>query len=350
MAEQEKTISTATFTKALKFATKNNASDVHFVSGVPPMLRIAGELKRLDTPAVSEEALATFLKQYLSSEQQERLQKKNEIDLAVALDGAARFRVNIYQQANGISAAFRIIPTQVKSIQELQLPEVLYDLVKYRKGLVLVTGPTGSGKSTSLAAMIREVNNNRRAHIITIEDPIEYVHEPFNCLINQREVGQHTTDFATALRSCLREDPDVILVGEMRDLETITNALRAAETGHLVFSTMHTNSASDTVDRIINVFPPEEQQQVRQALASSLLAVISQRLVKATTEADRVAAMEILLCTPAVKNLIREGKTHQIESMIQTGSEHGMQTFEMSLQNLKQRNLVEPTISLNEVI
>ncbi|MBD3223581.1 MAG: PilT/PilU family type 4a pilus ATPase [Caldithrix sp.] len=343
-------MSDSIFEKILRFAAKNNASDVHFVSGMPPIIRLAGGLKRTDTPAIKDEQIEKYLDYHLSERQKKRLVQNEEVDLAIDYGEVGRFRVNIYRQMNGLSAAFRIIPQQIRKLEELRLPDVLHRYTKAKKGLILVTGPTGSGKSTTLAALIDEINRTRKEHIITIEDPIEYLHKPQKCLINQREVGNHTQDFATALKYCLREDPDVILVGEMRDLETITNALRAAETGHLVFSTMHTNSAADTVDRIISVFPPEEQRQVRQVVAAALLGVISQRLIPSGTEMGRIATLEILNCTPAVRNLVREGKTHQIESVIQTGTEDGMQTFERSVQYLKQNNLIAPDITTNDII
>jgi twitching motility protein PilT len=330
------------FEETLKFAAKNKASDVHFSSGAQPVLRIVGDLKRVDTEPVQMEALREYLDKFLNEGQKQRLNSNLEVDLAIHLPGVSRFRVNIYKQINGLSAAFRLIPTEIRSLEELRMPSVMKDIMKHKKGLILLTGPTGSGKSTTLAGMINEVNYTRREHIITIEDPVEYIHEPKQSLVHQREVGGHTPDFATALRSCLRQDPDVILVGEMRDLETITNALQAAETGHLVLSTLHTNSCAETVDRIINVFPANQQQQVRTVLASSLVAIIAQRLVKMAMKNDRIAVMEILAASDAVRNLIREGKTYQLNSVIQTGSEYGMQTFEKSLNDLRQNNLIPP--------
>ncbi len=330
------------FEETLKFAAKNNASDVHFSSGAQPVLRIVGDLKRVDTEPVQMEALREYLDKYLNEGQKQRLNSNLEVDLAIHLPGVSRFRVNIFKQINGLSAAFRLIPTEIRSLEELRMPPVMKDIMKHKKGLILLTGPTGSGKSTTLAGMINEVNYTRREHIITIEDPVEYIHEPKQSIVHQREVGGHTPDFATALRACLRQDPDVILVGEMRDLETITNALQAAETGHLVLSTLHTNSCAETVDRIINVFPANQQQQVRTVLASSLVAIIAQRLVKMAMKNDRIAVMEILAASDAVRNLIREGKTYQLNSVIQTGSEYGMQTFEKSLNDLRQNNLIPP--------
>ncbi|MHB2152854.1 type IV pilus twitching motility protein PilT [Calditrichota bacterium GD2] len=330
------------FDQILRFAVRQNASDIHFSSGMQPIVRLVGELKRIDAPVITYEDLRNFIFAYLRPEQRAAFEKNLEIDFSLSIEGISRFRVNVFKHSNGLSASFRIIPEQIRTLNELLMPPVLKEIVRHRKGLILVTGPTGSGKSTTLAAMIDEINRNRRDHIITLEDPIEYLHRPKLSLIHQREVGVHTQSFAQGLRAALREDPDVILVGEMRDIETITNALHAAETGHLVFSTLHTNSASETVDRIINVFPGEQQQQIRVILAGALVAVISQRLVRQAHRTDRIALLEILIATPAIRNLIREGKTHQIESAIQMGAEFGMRTFQKSLDELRQRNLVPP--------
>lgn len=338
------------FDEILRFAVQNNASDVHLCSGRRPVLRILGELKKIDTAPLDKDGLTEYLMIYLDKDQKQQLGSRHEMDMALELPNISRFRVNIFQHMKGISAAFRLIPHHIRTLDELRMPAVLKDFIRHHKGLILVTGPTGSGKSTTLAAMISEINNSQRQHIITIEDPIEYIHEPNLCLIHQREVNVHTSDFASALRSCLREDPDVILVGEMRDLETITNALHAAETGHLVLSTLHTNSASETVDRIINVFPSEQQQQIRTILASTLVAVIAQRLLRMSVKNDRVALMEILATTDAVRNLIREGKTHQIPSVIQTGAEFGMRTFQKSLDELRQNNLISPDMLSMEFV
>ncbi len=338
------------FTETIKLAIKNDASDIHFSSGMPPVLRIVGELRQIDTMALDHTSLLAVFMNLLSDQQKAYFSKNKAIDFAINFENLARFRVNLYQQMNGVSGAFRLVNNEIRSLQQLRMPKILTDLVRRKKGLILVTGPTGSGKSTTLAGMIHEINLNDREHIITIEDPIEYVHQPHNSLIHQREIGLHANGFSSALRSALREDPDVILVGEMRDTDTISNALRAAETGHLVFSTLHTNSAADTIDRIINVFPAENHQQVRQLLASTLIAVISQRLVPRALEKDRVAILEILISSPAVKNLIREGKTHQIDSAIQTGSEFGMQSFERSLQDLKQNNIVSPQLGVDDYV
>jgi len=334
----------------LKFAVENNASDVHFSSGMPPIIRILGEIKKVDMPPLEEESLAIELMSLLNQEQIEYFNRHKEIDLAVNLPGLSRFRANIFRHLNGIGAAFRIIPPHIRTLEEMHMPAVLKKMIQYKKGLILVTGPTGSGKSTTLAAMIHEINLSRREHIITIEDPIEYVHKPVQSLIHQREIGIHTQSFATALRSALREDPDIILVGEMRDLETITYALRAAETGHLVLSTLHTNSAAETVDRVINVFPGEQQPQIRIMMANALIGVISQRLVPQAMKPDRIALMEIMVNNNAIKNLIREGKTYQIESAIQMGSDFGMQTFEKSFNYLRHNNFISPQLRLSDFV
>lgn len=338
------------FRETIKLAIKNDASDIHFSSGKPPVLRILGELRQIDTMAMDHESLTALFMGMINETQQAYFHKHKTIDFAINFENLSRFRVNLFQQMNGISAAFRLVSNEIRSLQQLRMPKILTNLIQNKKGLILVTGPTGSGKSTTLAAMIHEINLKDREHIITIEDPIEYVHQAHNCLIHQREIGLHTNGFSSALRSALREDPDVILVGEMRDTDTISNALRAAETGHLVFSTLHTNSSADTIDRIINVFPAENHQQVRQLLSSTLISVISQRLVPRALEKDRVAILEILITTPGVKNLIREGKTHQIDSAIQTGAEWGMQSFERSLLDLKQNNVVSPQLGVNDYV
>lgn len=320
-------------------AYERGASDVHISAGEPPRLRIHGEMRTVGEPVSAEEA-RDMIYGLLNEWQRKELEERWEIDLSLALGDRVRFRVNVYRQLRGLGAAFRLIPTEIKTIEELGLPPVLLEIARRRKGLVLVTGPTGSGKSTTLAAIIDQINRERSAHIITIEDPIEFVHQPKGCLISQREVGTHTKSFAAALRSALREDPDVILVGEMRDLETISLALTAAETGHLVLATLHTINAPKTVDRVVDVFPPEQQSQIRTSLAESIEAVISQMLLRRADGQGRVAALEIMVATPAVRNLIREGKVAQLPSVIQTSGRLGMQTMEASIKDLMSRGLV----------
>jgi len=320
-------------------AYERGASDVHISAGEPPRFRIHGEMRTVGEPISAEEA-RVMIYGLLTEWQRRELEERWEMDLSLALGDRARFRVNVYRQLRGLGAAFRLIPAEVKTIEELGLPPVLLEIARRRKGLVLVTGPTGSGKSTTLAAIIDQINRERSAHIITIEDPIEFVHQPKECLISQREVGAHTKSFAAALRSALREDPDVILVGEMRDLETISLALTAAETGHLVLATLHTISAPKTVDRVVDVFPPEQQAQIRTSLAESLEAVVSQMLLRRADGQGRVAALEIMVATPAVRNLIREGKVAQLPSVIQTSGRLGMQTMEASIKELMGRGVV----------
>jgi twitching motility protein PilT len=334
----------------LQFAVDNNASDVHFSSGMQPLLRIKGELKKVDMPPTHDEALRKELATFLHEYQKKKFNKFEEIDFAFTLDGIARFRVNIFEHFEGMSAAFRVIPTTIPTIDDLVLPKVIKEFTNRKKGLILVTGPTGCGKSTTLAAMLNQINEERRGHIITIEDPAEYLHTPKQCLIHQREVNVHTKNFASALRSCLREDPDVILVGEMRDLETISLALHTAETGHLVLSTLHTNTAAESVDRIVDVFPAERQQQIRVILANTLVGIIAQRLVPMAYKNDRVALVEILVATPSIQNLIREGKSYQIQSVIQTGADHGMQTFDRSFDKLQKNNVISPQLKLTDFV
>jgi len=327
----------------LERAAHEDASDLHITAGSAPLLRMRGRLAPLeDFDVFSPEETRDLLYRVLSTEQQKRLEIDRQIDFSYSVPGVARFRVNVYFQRDSLAAAFRLVPQMIKSAQELGLPEVLLQLAREPRGLVLVTGPTGSGKSTTLAAMVDVINQTWDAHILTIEDPIEFVHPPKRCLVNQREVGPHTNSFSNALRSALREDPDVILIGEMRDLETISLALTAAETGHLVFGTLHTSSAPKTIDRIIDVFPAGQQGQIRTMLSESLEAVVAQTLLK-KKGGGRVAACEVLIGTPAVRNLIREGKLHQITSMMQTGQRLGMQTLDMGLADLVKRGLIEPT-------
>lgn len=328
-------------TELLTFAHKSGASDAHLTAGEPPRVRINGDIKKLDHPPLTAEDVHDMVFDIMSDGQRKVFQETNDLDFSFELGDLARFRVNVFRGRRGEGAVFRLIPTKVMTMDDLGLPKILKDVCDREKGLVLVTGPTGSGKSTTLAAMIDYINEKDEGHILTIEDPIEFVHKSKKCLINQREVGVHTMSFANALRGALREDPDVILVGEMRDLETISLALTAAETGHLVFGTLHTSSAPKTVDRIIDVFPPAQQEQVRIMFSESIQAVITQTLVKKKS-GGRVAALEILIGTAAVRNLIREGKIHQIPSAMQTGQKVGMQTLDMCLQDLVRRNIVSP--------
>ncbi len=325
----------------LIFVQKENASDLHLSAGESPMVRIHGEMKRIEMPPISKENLHMMLYDILNDQQRKRFEEMHELDFSIDLKGIARFRVNAFRQARGEGIVFRVIPSKILTIEQLGLPKSLREVTKNERGLVLVTGPTGSGKSTTLAAMIDIINNSLNGHIITIEDPIEFVHESKKCLINQRELGSHTHSFANALRSALREDPDIILVGEMRDLETISLALTAAETGHLVFSTVHTSGASKTVDRIIDVFPAAQQDQVRAQFAESIQAIISQVLLKRRVGRGLVPALEIMTGTPAVRNLIREGKVAQLPSAIQTGQKFGMITLDQSLKELVSKGIVD---------
>ncbi|KPQ21778.1 MULTISPECIES: type IV pilus twitching motility protein PilT [unclassified Halomonas] len=326
-------------TELLAFSAKQNASDLHLSAGLPPMIRVDGDIHRLNVPAMDNSDVRRLIYHIMNDRQRRDYEEHLEVDFSVEVPGAARFRVNAFNQARGAGAVFRTIPNQVLSMQALGLGEVFERLSMLPRGLVLVTGPTGSGKSTTLAAMIDYINDHRFEHILTIEDPVEFVHTSKRCLINQREVHRDTHSFADALRSALREDPDVILVGELRDLETIRLALTAAETGHLVLGTLHTTSAAKTIDRIIDVFPGEEKAMVRSMLSESLQAVVSQTLLK-RQEGGRVAAHEILLATSAVRNLIREDKVAQIYSAIQTGGSLGMQTLDASLAQLVKDGVV----------
>jgi len=326
-------------TELLAFAVKEGASDVHLSSGEPPMLRIHGDIKRVDHPALSRDEVHGMAFDVMNDAQRRLFQEKLDIDFSFELGEVARFRVNVFLTRRGEAAVFRVIPSKIVALDELGMPPVLKELCKRERGLVLVTGPTGCGKSTTLAAMVHHINETEDVTIITIEDPIEFVHQSRRALVNQREVGVHTHSFANALRGGLREDPDVMLVGEMRDLETIALALTAAETGQLVFATLHTSSAPKTVDRVIDAFPSEQQNQVRTMLSESLLAVITQTLCK-RRNGGRVAALEILVGVNAVRNLIREGKIHQLASVMQTGQKQGMQTLDMALQDLVAKNLI----------
>ncbi|MCP4810380.1 MAG: type IV pilus twitching motility protein PilT [Proteobacteria bacterium] len=318
----------------LTFAVKIGASDIHVGAGEIPAMRVDGEIKRLDLPALNNDDAKRLAYSVMSEKQKTQFENNLEVDFSIGLKGLARFRINVFTHTRGVGMVLRQIPSKVLTLEEIKAPKVFERISNFKKGLVLVTGPTGSGKSTTLASMIDFINKNRSEHILTVEDPVEFVHQPNKCLINQREVGAHTHSFTNALRSALREDPDVILVGELRDLETISLALTAAETGHLVFGTLHTNSAPETVDRIIDVFPHEQQQQVRTMASTSLMAVISQTLLKRADGRGRAAAHEIMLVNPAIRNLIRENKLHQIPSIMQTARGEGMQTMDDSLRNL----------------
>ena len=324
----------------LTLMTEREASDLHIASGSAPYLRIHGEMVKLNYKDITPEVCQALIFEILSKTQRESFLDNWDLDFSYSLKGVGRFRVNVFRQRKGVAAVFRLIPEQIQTIQELGLPETIENLINVSEGLVLVTGPTGSGKSTTLASLIHTINVNQRAHIITIEDPIEFVHHNEQSLINQREVSSHTKSFHQALRAALREDPDVILVGEMRDLETISLALTAAETGHLVLATLHTNSATKTIDRIIDVFPEAQQAQIRVMLSESLKGVVAQSLVSRGDGRGRVPVVEVLVNTPAVANLIREGKTFQIPSSMQTGQVHGMVTFEAALNDLVRKGIV----------
>src|SRR2546423_186504 len=324
------------------------ASDLHLTPGSEPVVRVRGQLEPLDgygklTPDVVRDVMYRIL----STEQQKLLETKRSVDLAYSLPGVARFRVNVFFQRASIGAALRLIPAEIKSLDELGLPTHIGDFASIPRGLVLVTGPTGSGKSTTLATLIDMINRSRREHILTIEDPIEFLHWHRSCIVNQREIGTDATSFADGLRSALRQDPDIILVGEMRDLETIATALTAAETGHLVFATLHTQSAPQTIDRIIDVFPAEQQDQVRIQLAGTLQAIMTQTLVPTADGRGRIAALEILIPDDAVRNLIRQGKIEQIYSVMQTGTARGMQTMEQSLADLVLRRVITREVAVN---
>ena len=323
----------------LAFAVKNNASDLHLSAGVPPMIRVDGDMKRINMPALTHKEVHGMVYDIMNDKQRKAYEEFFETDFSFEIPKLARFRVNAFNQNRGAGAVFRTIPSKILSLEDLGAPKIFQEVSLHPRGIVLVTGPTGSGKSTTLAAMVDYINNTKPDHILTIEDPIEFVHESKRCLINQREVHRDTLGFSEALRSALREDPDVILVGEMRDLETIRLALTAAETGHLVFGTLHTSSAAKTIDRIVDVFPAAEKEMVRSMLSESLRAVISQALLK-KNGGGRVAAHEIMIGTPAVRNLIREGKIAQMYSAIQTGQQFGMQTLDQCLADLVQRGIV----------
>lgn len=330
----------ATIDELFKLMVEQGASDLHITSGAPPYLRVHGNMVPLNYKELSSQDVQGLLFEILSEKQKKQFVEKWELDCAYTINGVGRFRCNIFMQRKGLAAVFRIIPEKIKSAQELNLPPALLDMIDCDRGLILVTGPTGSGKSTTLAALIHQINMTRDAHILTVEDPIEFVHQNIKSLINQREVGSHTKSFANALKAALREDPDIMLVGEMRDLETIALALTAAETGHVVFGTLHTNSAAKTIDRIIDVFPSGQQQQIRTMLAESLRGVVAQTLFTRADGQGRVAAYEIMRNTKAIQNLIREGKIHQIPSAMQTSSSSGMILFEKYIEDLVRKGKV----------
>jgi twitching motility protein PilT len=324
------------------------ASDLHITVNSPPAYRVRGHIVRAEGfEPFTDEDTRSILYRILSSEQQKHFELNRQLDFAYSMPGLARFRVNVYFQREAVGAAFRLIPAEIKTLEELSLPAVLHQLAEYPRGLVLVTGPTGSGKSTTLAAVIDEINRTRSEHILTVEDPIEFVHRHKQCIVNQREIGPDATSFGEALKAALRQDPDIILVGEMRDLETISTALTAAETGHLVFGTLHTQSAPSTIDRIIDVFPPAQQEQVRIMIANSLQAVVTQTLMPTADGAGRIAALEILLPDDAVRNLIRQAKTEQVYSVMQTNTARGMQTMEQALADLALRRVVNIDVALS---
>ena len=327
--------------KLLSYALESGASDLHLSSGSIPMVRINGIMKPLNMSATSDEDMSSILPQVMNDDQIENFHNNKEIDFSSRLEGKGRFRVNFFQQIRGLAAVFRAIPEIPKGFDELALPPILENLSMLDRGLVLLTGPTGSGKSTTLAAMVDHINQNRECHIITVEDPVEYFHSSNQCMINQRELGASTHSFANALRSALREDPDVILVGEMRDLETISLALTAAETGHLVLSTLHTSSAVKAVDRIIDIFPSSQKGQIRSMMSESLEAVIALKLLQTKDKKSRIPALEIMIATTAIRNLIREDRIYQIPSVMQAGGVEGMQTLDQDLQRLVSQGKIQ---------
>ncbi|MDT9329291.1 type IV pilus twitching motility protein PilT [Clostridium perfringens] len=332
----------------LELTVKEGASDLHLTVGISPIIKVNGKLVRLEHEILRPEDTEAYAREILQ-DAYEKYDAIGEYDTSYSIHGKGRFRVNIYKQRNSTALAIRVISLDMPTLDSLGYPETLKDICNLKRGLVLVTGPTGSGKSTTLAALINEINSNRESHIITIEDPIEFLHKHNKSIVNQREIGKDTLSYERALKAALREDPDVILIGEMRDLETISTAITAAETGHLVFSTLHTIGAAKTIYRIVDVFPPHQQEQIKIQLASVLQIIISQQLVE-TVDGDRNAALEIMVATPAIKNLIREGKTHQIESSIQTGSKYGMRTMDMELANLYREGIITQETAMNSAI
>ena len=325
-----------------KLMNDQGASDLHLMSGQQPVLRIHGGMERVKYKVLENDALKAILYEIAPEEKVKVFEETGDVDFAYEIPGLARYRANFFQQKNGVGAVFREIPSTILTCEQLGLPPVVRKLASLPRGLVLVTGPTGSGKSTTLAAIVDEANKTRKDHIITVEDPIEFVHKSAKAIVNHREVGLHTQSFAAALKGALREDPDIILVGEMRDLETISLAIEASATGHLVFGTLHTTSAAKTVDRVIEVFPTNAQEQIRNTLADGLRAVVAQNLFKRIDKKGRCAALEIMIATPAVRNLIREGKTFQIPSMLQTGKKYGMQTLDDAIMDLLNKKMIDP--------
>lgn len=324
----------------IKYGIDNRASDIHITTGVPPAFRIDGVLRYLDERPLSSDSIEALIKQILTEEKARELEFTGEIDISYFIPSLGRFRMNIYKQRGCYAVAIRIIPSRIPTIEELGLPTIIKDLARLSRGLILVTGPTGSGKSTTLASIINQINQEKNCHIITLEDPIEYLHIHKKSIVNQREIKADTLSFSNGLRAALRQDPDVILVGEMRDLDTISTALTAAETGHLVLSTLHTSGAAKSIDRIIDVFPPHQQLQVRLQIASVIQAIISQQLLPKAIGKGRLLATEIMIATPAIRNLIREGKTYQIDNIIQTSKKEGMQTMDNSLLDLYKQGLI----------
>jgi twitching motility protein PilT len=329
-------------TQLLAFAVKNKASDLHLSAGLPPMIRVHGDVRRINIDALDHKQVHDMVYDIMNDSQRKQYEETLECDFSFEIQGLARFRVNAFNQQRGAGGVFRTIPSKILTLEQINAPQIFSELALRPRGLILVTGPTGSGKSTTLAAMINHLNETEYGHVLTVEDPIEFVHESKKCLVNQREVGPHTLSFNNALRAALREDPDAILVGELRDLETIRLAITAAETGHLVFGTLHTSSAAKTIDRIVDVFPAAEKDMVRAMISESLVGIISQTLCKMKDGKGRIAAHEILLGTPAVRNLIRENKIAQMYSAIQTSQGIGMQTLDQNLTDLVRRNIIAP--------
>jgi twitching motility protein PilT len=329
---------------------ERGASDLHITTGIPPTVRINGSLQPLDHPKMMPTDTKDLIYSILTQEQREQVERNKEFDLSYSVAGRSRFRVNVYFQRNSLAAAFRLIPVNIMGLQQLGLPPILEQIIKKPRGFILVTGPTGSGKSTTLAAMVDLINSTRQLHIMTVEDPIEYLHQHKKCMINQREIGADTDSFGNALKYVLRQDPDVILIGEMRDIETIGTALTAAETGHLVFATLHTQNAAQTIDRIIDVFTPAQQEQIRMQLASSLQCILSQQLLPTIDGSGRAAAVELLIPTPGVRNMIREAKTHQIANAMQTGQKHGMQTMDHALAALYRHGRISFDTAVSQAV